>query len=145
VTPCGAGGMPGGDDLPGRGAASSVGGVVVPLHLQRLWWYFAVPFRHARQPAVWFCKPLPGVLQLQPSPSYAQETQLLTSSLLGLRCEVASLVVVCPLWWDTKPSFGYFRDIQGKAHVRLFQRYPTSLPRHNSRHVENRPEISCCF
>jgi len=44
-----------------------------------------------------------------------------------------------------KPSFGHFRYIQGKVHVGLFQRYPTSLPRHNSRHVENLQEIGCCF
>jgi len=44
-----------------------------------------------------------------------------------------------------KPSFGHFCDIQGKAHVGLFQLYPTSLPRHSSRHVENLQEISCCF
>jgi hypothetical protein len=36
-----------------------------------------------------FCKPLPGVFPSQPSPSDAQETQLLASSLLGLRREVS--------------------------------------------------------
>jgi hypothetical protein len=35
-----------------------------------------------------FCKPLPGVFPWQPSPSDAQETELLSSSLLGLRGEV---------------------------------------------------------
>jgi len=36
-----------------------------------------------------FCKPLPGVIPSQPSTSDAQETQLLASSLLGLRREVS--------------------------------------------------------
>jgi hypothetical protein len=35
------------------------------------------------------CKPLQGVFPSQPSPSDAQETQLLSSSLLGLRREVS--------------------------------------------------------
>jgi len=44
-----------------------------------------------------------------------------------------------------KPSFGHFRQIQGEAHVWLFQLYPTSLPCHSSKHVENLQDISCCF
>jgi hypothetical protein len=36
-----------------------------------------------------FCKPLPGVITSQPSPSDAQETKLLASSLLGLQREVS--------------------------------------------------------
>jgi hypothetical protein len=40
------------------------------------------------------CKPLPGVFPSQPSPSDAQETQLLASSLLGRQREVSQLVVV---------------------------------------------------
>src|SRR5882757_3457903 len=44
-----------------------------------------------------------------------------------------------------KPAFGHFRHIPGKAHVGLFQLYPTSLPRHSRRHVENLQEISCYF
>jgi hypothetical protein len=43
-----------------------------------------------------FCKPLPGVFPSQPSPSDAQETQLLASSLLGRQREVSQLVVVFP-------------------------------------------------
>jgi len=34
-------------------------------------------------------------------------------------------------------SFRHFGHIQGKAHVGLFQLYPTTLPCHRSRHVEN--------
>ena len=41
--------------------------------------------------------------------------------------------------------FGHFRLIQGQAYVGLFQLYPTSLPCHSSRHVENLPEINCCL
>jgi hypothetical protein len=35
------------------------------------------------------CKPLPGVFPSQPSPSDAQQTQLIASSLLELPCEVS--------------------------------------------------------
>jgi len=44
-----------------------------------------------------------------------------------------------------QPSFGHFGHIQGQLHVGLFQQYPTSLPCHSSRHVENVHEISSCF
>jgi len=44
-----------------------------------------------------FCKQLSGVFPFQPSLSDAQETQLLASSLPGLRLEVSSLVVAFPL------------------------------------------------
>jgi len=44
-----------------------------------------------------------------------------------------------------KPSFHHFGRIQGQVHVTLFQQYPTSLPCHSSRHVENLREIRCCF
>jgi len=41
--------------------------------------------------------------------------------------------------------FGHFCNIQGQAHVGLFQLYPTSLPCHSSRHVGNLQEIGCCL
>jgi hypothetical protein len=44
-----------------------------------------------------------------------------------------------------EPAFGHLGHIQHQAHVRLFQRYPTSLPCYSSRHVENLQEISCCL
>jgi hypothetical protein len=44
-----------------------------------------------------FYKPLPGVILLQPSNFYAQEAQLLASSLLGLCREDSELVVALPL------------------------------------------------
>ena len=44
-----------------------------------------------------------------------------------------------------KPSFGHFGHIQGQAHVRVFWLYPTSLPCHSCRHVDNLQEISCCI
>jgi len=43
-----------------------------------------------------------------------------------------------------KPFFGRFRHNHSEAHVGLSQLYPTSLPRHSSRHVANLQEISCC-
>jgi hypothetical protein len=47
-------------------------------------------------------KPLPGVFPSQPSPSYAQETKLLASSLLRLRWDVSRFVVAFPLLCRTK-------------------------------------------
>jgi len=44
-----------------------------------------------------------------------------------------------------KPSFGHFRLIQGLEHVGLYELYLISLPWHNSRHVGNLQEFSCCF
>jgi len=44
-----------------------------------------------------------------------------------------------------KAFFGHFGYIQRQAHVGLFQLYPTSLPCHSCRHVENLQDISCCF
>jgi len=44
-----------------------------------------------------------------------------------------------------KGFFGDFGHIQGQVHVGLFQLYPTSLPCHSCRHVENLQDISCCF
>ena len=52
MSPAGTGGVPGGDGLPGRGAAGSGGGASVPLRLERVCGFFAVPFWHGRQPAV---------------------------------------------------------------------------------------------
>jgi len=53
-------------------------------------------------------KPLRGVFLSQPSPFYAQQTQLLTSSLLGLRPEVSWLLVAFPLLQDVKTLFWPF-------------------------------------
>jgi len=49
-----------------------------------------------------FYKRLPDVFLSHPSPFYAQETQLLASSLLRLRREVSWLVVWFPLLWRAK-------------------------------------------
>jgi hypothetical protein len=40
---------------------------------------------------------------------------------------------------------GQSGHIQSQAHVGLFQLYPTSLPCHSTRHVENLQDISCYF
>jgi len=48
----------------------------------------------------------------------------------------------CGTW---KPSFGHFVHIQGNKHVRLFLPYPTSLPCHSCRQVENLQEMCCCI
>jgi len=47
-------------------------------------------------------------------------------------------------WGAQQPSFPHFGNIQSKAHVRLFWLYPTSLPRHSTRHVGNLEQSSCC-
>jgi len=44
-----------------------------------------------------------------------------------------------------KAFFGHFGHIQCQAHVGLFHLYPTSLPCHSCRHVDNLQAISCCF
>jgi len=44
-----------------------------------------------------------------------------------------------------KAFFGHFGHIQRQAHVGLFQLYPTSLPCHSCRHVENLQDISRQF
>jgi hypothetical protein len=44
-----------------------------------------------------------------------------------------------------KPYFGDLGHIQGKAHVRLFELHPISLPCHGSKHVETLLEIIFCF
>jgi hypothetical protein len=49
-----------------------------------------------------FCKPLPGVFPSQPSRSDAQETQLLSSSLLRLWREVSKSIVLFPRWRRAK-------------------------------------------
>jgi len=68
---------------------------------------------------------------------------LLLFSDLGVRCLDQELrLLYCGA---RKPSFGHFCHIQGQAHVGLFQLYPTSLPCHSSRHVDNLQEISCCL
>jgi len=41
--------------------------------------------------------------------------------------------------------FAHIRHIQRQAHVGLFKLFPTSLPCHSCRHVENLQDISCCF
>ena len=56
MLPVGAGGVPGSGGV-GSGVGSlrqSGGGVPVPLRLQRVGGFFAVPFWHGRQPDVWF-------------------------------------------------------------------------------------------
>ena len=54
--------------------------------------------------------------------------------------------ILCFLYRGARKSFfGPFGHIQAQAHVGLFQLYPTSLPCHSSRHVENLQEVSCCL
>ena len=88
---------------------------------------------------------LPGVFVSQPSPFVPRKlnTPLLFFSDLGtwflyeifhfLNCGAR------------KAFFGHFGHIQRQAHVGLFQLYPTSLPCHCCRQVENLQDISWCF
>jgi hypothetical protein len=84
-----------------------------------------------------FDEALLGVVLLQPSTCYAQETQHPGSSLLRLRCEVSFQILNFLYSGARKLAFGHFAHIQCQAHVGLFELYVTSLPCHSSRHVEN--------
>ena len=54
--------------------------------------------------------------------------------------------IMCFLYCGARKAFfGHFGHIQCQAHVGLFQLYPTSLPCHSCRHVENLQDISWCF
>jgi hypothetical protein len=129
--------------------------VEVPPVLVELWWFLWTSSMAADSVLYHFgmqgsqlndiCKPLPGVFPSQPSPSDAQETQLHVSSLLGLQPEVLNELLSILYCGTQLPAGGYFRLIQDTAHVIHFQLYPTSLPSHSIRHVENLQEISCCF
>jgi len=90
-----------------------------------------------------FDNAFPGVFLLQPSPFYAQKTQLPTSSLFGLQCEISCSVIAFTLLQRRKTLLWPFWPIQYQTHVRLFQLYPSSLACHSSRHDENLQEI--CF
>ena len=72
MEPGGAGGVPGGDGLPGGdGVGSGVGclrrtgaGVLIPVHLQPVWEFLAVPFWEGRQPSMWFWWIIAGCLSI---------------------------------------------------------------------------------
>jgi len=70
-------------------------------------------------------------------------TPLLLFSDLGMRFLDQLLRFLCG--GVRIPSFGNFGHIQGQAHVGLFQLYPTYLPCHSTRHIENVHQIGCCF
>jgi len=54
--------------------------------------------------------------------------------------------IICFLYCGARKAFfGHFGHIQRQAHVGLFQLYPTSLPCHSCRHVENLQDISRRF
>jgi len=64
VLPVGPGGVPGSGGV-GSGVCSlrrSGGGAPVPLRLQRVWGFIAVPFWQGRQPAIWFWRSIAGCL-----------------------------------------------------------------------------------
>jgi len=148
VLPVGAGGMPG-----GGGVSSGVhtlpragGGAPVPLCLQHVCGFFAVPFWQERQPDVWLWRSIAGCLCI------AAFTFLCSGKFNTPRVLFSDLGVwfldaifhffYCGAW---KAFFGHFGHIQRQAHVGLFQLYPTSLPCHSCRHVENLQDISWCF
>ena len=54
MLPCGARRAPSGGALPGGDTTSSRGGAAVPLRLQHVRGFFAVPFWYGRQPSVRF-------------------------------------------------------------------------------------------
>jgi len=146
LSPSGTGGIPGGGGLPGGGAASSGGGEPVPLRLQRVSRFFAVPLWHRRQPGVWFLLTIARCLSIAAFTYLCQGNS--TPRFFSTRTlERGFLISCCDSSIATRenPSFGHFGHIQGKAHVGLFQLYPTSLPRPSCTHAENRQEIRCRF
>jgi len=92
-----------------------------------------------------FDEALPGVFIPQPSPCCAQDTQHPASVHLGPRRVVSSWDICILNCRARKAFFGHFGHIQRQAHVVLFQLYPTSLPCHSCRHVENLQDIRWCF
>jgi len=52
------------DGLLGRGGAHCSGGVPVPLCLQSICWFCAVPYWHGRQSSVWFVRTIAGCLSI---------------------------------------------------------------------------------
>jgi len=92
-----------------------------------------------------FHKQLPSGFLSGPSPFYAQETQLPASSLHGLLrkvflicCCVSSIVA------HKNPPLAIW-PYSRQCACRLFLLYPTSLPCHSTRHIENLLENSRCF
>jgi len=61
-------------------------------------------------------------------------------------CVMGLHIMMCFLYCSMSTTlFGWFGHVQGKVHVRLYLLYPTSLPCHSGRHVENIQEISWFF
>jgi len=143
----------GADGVLGRGGIGSgvgclrwLGGGARALRLQRVSGFCTVPFWQGRHPAVWFwwsiarCLSIAAFSFLCPGNS----TRGFFSSQTSARRFFDQ--IVCFLYCGLhKLSSCHFGHIQGQADVRLFQLYLTSLLCHSSRHVENLPEISCCF
>ena len=102
-------------------------------------------FGEERSRQLGFNQALLGVIVSQPSAFCAQElnSPLLLFSDLGawfLNEEFSFLECGA-----RKAVFGHFAHIQRQAHVGLFQLYPTSLPCHSCRHVENPQDIRWVF
>ena len=145
VLPVGADGVPGGGGV-GSGIRSlrwAGGGAPVPLRVQRVCGFFAVPFWQGR-PA--------GRLVLT---NHYRVTLYRSLHLFVHRKFNTLLLLFSDLgaWFlyemfcllncgARKAFFGDFGHIQRQVHVVLFQLYPTSLPCHSCRHVENLQDIS---
>jgi hypothetical protein len=74
-----------------------------------------------------FCKPLPGVIQSQPSPCYTRHTELRTSSRLGLQREASRLVVAFRHWQRVKTLHWPCSTYLWQDTCRAFQAVPDVL------------------
>jgi len=148
VVPDGVGGVLGSGEV-GSGVCSlprSGDGAAVPMRLLRVSGYFALTFGQGRQQAISLWPSIAGCLCITaftficPGNSTPRCYCSRTLACCFLMRYILSSIAACKT-----ACLCHFCGIQHLAHVGLFQLYPTSLPYHSCRHVENLQDISCCF
>jgi len=115
-----------GGDL-GRGGAPLGGDAPLPLRLQRVSGFFAVPFWQGRQPSIWFSKTIAGCLSMAAFTLLCPGNSSPASSLLGLRSEVSWLVVAFPLLRHVKTLLWPFWLYSRQDTCRTVQAVPDLL------------------
>jgi len=99
----------------------SRGDAPVPLGLQRVWGFCAVPSWQGRQPSVSFSRSIPGCLSIAAFifQCPGNTTPVLFSSWTSAQ---GFLITNCgsSIAARENPQFGHFGDIQSQVHVRLF-------------------------
>jgi hypothetical protein len=89
-----------------------------------------------------YYKALPGVFVSQPSLYYAQVTQYPASGLFGFGAWFLIEIFRFLNCGARKAFCGHFGHIQRRAHVGLFQLYPTSMPCRSCSYVEHLQDMS---